>query len=262
MSRRERRPLKSEQDVSPRVDSRVGSRHHEGPEGRGLREEAGVADRGRHRRAALLSPRGSAGLLRAQTESCLGEFPFVRGSGHALANHARIGRRPAGAVRARLLARSGRDRGAGARLCAGRRRRAPGGGRGPRRRASDEAAATIEFVFAVGSTYFFEIAKLRAARLLWAQAVAAFGPANRPRLLHAHARADARASTRASTTYTNLLRVTTEAMSAVIGGCDSLTVEPFGFDAHLAANVQRILREEAHLDAVADPAGGSYYIGR
>jgi methylmalonyl-CoA mutase len=60
--------------------------------------------------------------------------------------------------------------------------------------------------------------------------------------------------------YTNLLRVTTEAMSAVLGGCDSLTVEPFGFDAHLAEKVQHILREEAHLDAVADPAGGSYYI--
>ena len=46
----------------------------------------------------------------------------------------------------------------------------------------------------------------------------------------------------------------------MIGGCDQLTVEPFGFDAHLALNVQRILQEEAHLDAVADPAGGSYYI--
>jgi methylmalonyl-CoA mutase len=46
----------------------------------------------------------------------------------------------------------------------------------------------------------------------------------------------------------------------VVGGCDRLTVEPFAFDAHLALNVQRILKEESHLDAVADPAGGSYYI--
>jgi methylmalonyl-CoA mutase len=60
--------------------------------------------------------------------------------------------------------------------------------------------------------------------------------------------------------YTNLLRVTTEALSAVLGGCDALTVDPFGFDPHLALNVQRLLREEAHLDAVADPAGGSYYL--
>jgi methylmalonyl-CoA mutase len=58
----------------------------------------------------------------------------------------------------------------------------------------------------------------------------------------------------------NLLRVTTEALSAVIGGCDRLTVEPFGLDPHLALSIQRILREEAHVDAVADPAGGSYYI--
>jgi methylmalonyl-CoA mutase len=59
---------------------------------------------------------------------------------------------------------------------------------------------------------------------------------------------------------TNLLRVTTEALSAVVGGCDELAVEPFGFDPHLALNVQRLLQEEAHLDAVADPAGGSYYV--
>jgi methylmalonyl-CoA mutase len=60
--------------------------------------------------------------------------------------------------------------------------------------------------------------------------------------------------------HTNLLRVTTEALSAVIGGCDQLAVDPFGFDPHLALNVQRILKEESHLDVVADPAGGSYYI--
>jgi methylmalonyl-CoA mutase len=46
----------------------------------------------------------------------------------------------------------------------------------------------------------------------------------------------------------------------VVGGCDQLTVKPFGFDPHLALNLQRILKEESHLDAVADPAGGSYYI--
>jgi methylmalonyl-CoA mutase len=60
--------------------------------------------------------------------------------------------------------------------------------------------------------------------------------------------------------HTNVLRVTTEAMSAAIGGCETLTVQPFGFDEHLALGVQRVLAEEAHLNAVADPAGGSYYI--
>ena len=60
--------------------------------------------------------------------------------------------------------------------------------------------------------------------------------------------------------YTNLLRDTTEAMSAAIGGASTLLVEPHGYDAHLALNIPRILAEEAHLDAVADPAGGSYYV--
>ena len=60
--------------------------------------------------------------------------------------------------------------------------------------------------------------------------------------------------------YTNLLRATTETLSACIGGCDALTVEPFGFDPHLAENVGRILTEESHVTAVADPAGGSYYV--
>ena len=49
-------------------------------------------------------------------------------------------------------------------------------------------------------------------------------------------------------------------MSAVLGGCDTVVIQPFGFDPRLAVNVQRILKEEVHLDAVADLAGGSYYI--
>ena len=138
-------------------------------------------------------------------------------------------------------------------------------GRGAAGRVDGHAAgghrgAEIEFVFAVGPSYFVEIAKLRAARMLWAQAVSAFGPrddgACRMRL---HVRTPRRNKS-AYDRYTNLLRVTTEAFAAAVGGCDQLTVEPFGFDAHLALNVQRILKEESHLDAVADPAGGSYYI--
>jgi methylmalonyl-CoA mutase len=57
-----------------------------------------------------------------------------------------------------------------------------------------------------------------------------------------------------------LNRATTEALSAIIGGCDSLTVEAIGFDPHLAQNIQRILREEAYIDLVSDPAAGSYYV--
>jgi methylmalonyl-CoA mutase len=124
----------------------------------------------------------------------------------------------------------------------------------------DTAARQIEFVMAVGPSYFIEIAKLRAARLLWAQAVAAFQPKDAGACaMRLYVRTPHRNKS-IYDRYTNLLRSTTEALSAVIGGCDHLTVEPFGFDAHLALNIQRILREEAHLDAVADPAGGSYYI--
>ena len=122
----------------------------------------------------------------------------------------------------------------------------------------DEAAEEIDFVFAAGPSYFIEIAKLRAARLLWKQALAAFG-AKEP----ADACITVRTPARNKSVYdrhTNLLRAATESLSAVIGGCDALYVEPFGFDGHLAVNIQRILKEEANIDAVADPAGGSYYV--
>ncbi len=124
----------------------------------------------------------------------------------------------------------------------------------------DAAAREVEFVMAIGPSYFLEIAKLRAARLLWAQALAAFGVKDSEA---GYMRMTVRTPRRNKSFYdrhTNLLRVTTEALSAVIGGCDQLIVDAFGFDNHLALNIQRILREESHLDVVADPAGGSYYI--
>jgi methylmalonyl-CoA mutase len=128
------------------------------------------------------------------------------------------------------------------------------------RLAESTAPQQIEFVFAAGPAYFVEIAKFRAARLLWSQAVAAFGHAEEESCrMRLHVRTPWRNKS-IYDRYTNLLRATTEACSAVLGGCDRLTVEPFGFDPHLALNVQRILKEESHLDAVADPAGGSYYI--
>jgi methylmalonyl-CoA mutase len=124
----------------------------------------------------------------------------------------------------------------------------------------DDAASSTTFAFAVGSLYFVEIAKLRAVRLVWAQVVAAFGFADpdsaRARL---HVRT-ARINKSLYDPYANLLRATTEALSAAIGGCDRLAVEAFGFEEHLAVNVQRILKDESLIDAVADPAGGSYYV--
>jgi len=131
---------------------------------------------------------------------------------------------------------------------------------GVERLTEQPAARELEFIFAAGSTFFFEIAKLRAARWLWAQAVGAFGLQDdtscRMRL---HVRTS-RLNKSIYDPYSNLLRVTTESFSAAIGGCDELTIEPFGFDPHLAVGVQRILREEAHVDAVADPAAGSYFV--
>jgi methylmalonyl-CoA mutase len=105
-----------------------------------------------------------------------------------------------------------------------------------------------------------EIAKLRAARLLWARAVEAFQPASPAACLMRLSVRTGRLNKSIFDPYSNLLRATTEALSAVIGGCDRLEVEAFGFGAHLAENVHHVLREEAHMGEVADPAGGSYYI--
>ena len=128
------------------------------------------------------------------------------------------------------------------------------------KKSVEEAARQMEFVLAAGPSYFLEIAKLRAARLLWDRAVAAFEPKEPEACgMRLHVRTPRRNKS-VYDRYTNLLRVTTEALSAVIGGCDRLTIEPFGFDPHLAVSIQHILQEESHLDRVADPAGGSYYV--
>jgi len=125
--------------------------------------------------------------------------------------------------------------------------------------ASDRMAAGQSIsglLFAIGSSYFFEIAKLRAARVLFARVAEAYG---QPAEVKIYA-VTALSNKSIYDPYTNLLRATTESLSAVIGGCDALKVQPAGFAGRLANNVQLILREEAHLDKVADPAGGSYYV--
>lgn len=146
-------------------------------------------------------------------------------------------------------------------------------------------ASKIKFNFGVGSNYFLEIAKLRAARLLWAKVVEAFEPkcacgedcgcdeeckdgicrCAGKMLIHSE-------NTIWNKTiydpYVNLLRTQTEAMSAVLGGTDSLTVLPFNaiyeptneISERIARNQQILLKEEAHFDKIADPAAGSYYI--
>jgi methylmalonyl-CoA mutase len=120
-------------------------------------------------------------------------------------------------------------------------------------------AAVASFDFAIGSNHFMEIAKLRAVRLLWAQVAGAFDRAASGATIRIHARTAGENKTLYDPSV-NLLRATTEAISAILGGCDSLTITPCGFDPHLAENVHHILREESHLDQVADPGAGSYCI--
>jgi len=125
--------------------------------------------------------------------------------------------------------------------------------------ASEKLAAGGEVTglqFGVGSNYFFEIAKLRAARLLASTLFDAYQKKSEVTIYAV----TALANKSIYDPYTNLLRVTTETLSAVLGGADSVNVQAAGFPDRLAKNVQLVLKEECHLDKVADPAGGSYYI--
>ncbi len=134
--------------------------------------------------------------------------------------------------------------------------------------SADDAAQRMMFSFGVGSNYFMEIARLRAARLLWAKIVEQYKPVSELSMqMHIHCNTSAWNKTLYDP-YVNLLRSTTEAMSAIIGGTQSLSILPFDtfykdpdeFSNRLARNQQIILKEEVYLDKVIDPAAGSYYI--
>ena len=142
-------------------------------------------------------------------------------------------------------------------------------------------AKKIKFNFGISSNYFLEIAKFRAARMLWANIVASYNPeclrdcdnkgANGECRCAAKMRVHAETSTFNLTLFdahVNLLRTQTEAMSAALAGVDSMTVVPFDktyetpdeFSERMARNQQLLLKEESHFDKVVDPAAGSYYI--
>jgi methylmalonyl-CoA mutase len=131
--------------------------------------------------------------------------------------------------------------------------------------SSEQAMARTVIRMAVGTSYFMEIAKFRALRVLLARFLSAYGVQEATYTVHAITSAfyDAKA-----TPYTNMLRATTEAMAAVLGGCDVLTVRPYDavfgletdFSQRIARNIATLLRDESYLDKVADPAAGSYYI--
>lgn len=133
---------------------------------------------------------------------------------------------------------------------------------------ADDVAKSIKFNFGIGNNYFMEIAKLRAARLLWAQIVKAYNTeCDCAAKLIAHSETN-RYNKTVYDPNVNMLRTQTEAMSAALGGAHSITVLPFNaiyedptdFSERIARNQQILLKEESHLDKIADAAAGSYYI--
>lgn len=135
-------------------------------------------------------------------------------------------------------------------------------------RKAEEVAARIKFDMCVSSNFFMEIAKFRAARMLWAQIVEQYKPACD---CAAKMMVCATTSTFNQTIYdahVNLLRSQTETFSAAVAGVDSIVTTPFDlpyktpdtFSERIARNQQFLLKEESHMDKVVDPAGGSYYV--
>ncbi|MBR4312955.1 MAG: acyl-CoA mutase large subunit family protein, partial [Bacteroidaceae bacterium] len=132
----------------------------------------------------------------------------------------------------------------------------------------DVAAKKMKFNFGISSNYFMEIAKFRAARMLWATIVKQYEPkCDCSCKMIAHAETSTFNMTLFDA-HVNMLRTQTEAMSAAIAGVDSITVCPFDktyetpdeFAERIARNQQLLLKEECHLDKTVDPAAGSYYI--
>ncbi|PID81632.1 methylmalonyl-CoA mutase [bacterium DOLZORAL124_64_63] len=133
--------------------------------------------------------------------------------------------------------------------------------------APEQAAERVQFHLCMGSDFFMELSKVRALRVLWAQVLAAAGCPTKAAAANIHARTSRRVQTLLDA-HVNMLRVTTQAMSAVLGGVDSLHVSPFDevdsvpdeFSRRIARNVHLLLAHECHFDQVQDPAGGSWYV--
>jgi methylmalonyl-CoA mutase len=133
----------------------------------------------------------------------------------------------------------------------------------------DDVCRRIQFHFSIGPDFFMEIAKFRAARMVWQAITAAFGADARSQKMFIHA-ATLRYNKTKIDPWVNMLRAATETFAGIAGACDSLHVGPFdevirkpdAFSRRIARNVQIILKEESHLDKVADPAGGSWYVER
>ncbi len=132
----------------------------------------------------------------------------------------------------------------------------------------DKFAGRLSFFFAIGMNFFMEAAKLRAARLLWSRIMDEFEPKNpRSKMLRTHCQTSG-VSLQEQDPYNNVIRTAYEAMSAVLGGTQSLHTNaldeaialPTDFSARIARNTQLILQEETGITNVVDPLAGSYYV--
>ncbi len=132
----------------------------------------------------------------------------------------------------------------------------------------DDFAGRLSFFFAIGMNFFMEVAKLRAARLLWARLISQFEPKNPMSMaLRTHCQTSGVSLTEKDA-YNNVVRTTIEAMAAVLGGTQSLHTNaldeaialPTPFSARIARNTQLIIAEETGIPHVVDPLAGSYYV--
>jgi methylmalonyl-CoA mutase len=130
----------------------------------------------------------------------------------------------------------------------------------------NQALSKMIFQFSIGSNFFMEIAKLRAARILWSKISEAYGADTKWRGMEITAQTSSFTKT-IYDPHVNLLRAGNEALAAVLGGIQYLQVDPYdqitgstNFSERIAQNTQLILQEEANLQKVIDPAGGSWYI--
>ncbi|MBY5973931.1 methylmalonyl-CoA mutase [Ferrimonas balearica] len=132
----------------------------------------------------------------------------------------------------------------------------------------DKFAGRLSFFFAIGMNFFMEIAKLRAARTLWYRVMEEFGAKNdRSKMLRTHCQTSG-VSLQEQDPYNNVIRTAYEALSAVLGGTQSLHTNaldeaialPTDFSARIARNTQLVLQEETGVTKVVDPLAGSYYV--
>ena len=132
----------------------------------------------------------------------------------------------------------------------------------------DSFAPRLSFFFAIGMNFFMEVAKLRAARVLWAELMEQFNPKDsRSKMLRTHCQTSG-VSLTAKDPYNNVIRTTVEAMAAVLGGTQSLHTNsldealalPTPFSARIARNTQLVLQEETGITKVVDPLAGSFYV--